>query len=118
MMDYVIPPNAHNTVSAMKNSIYYGTRTNVGYNPTTKEIIVGDAQAMQGLVREDHWNIQMVTKYPLNIYVFKLTDGKLHLYPAPTFGTGNYEPSQDIIDLWKKDGVEFLAHTTHFYQLT
>ena len=111
--DYILSPTAHNTTKMMKNSLYYGARTLVGYNPTTKEIIVSDS--VSGLLREDHWNIQMVTKYPKHIYVFRLGDGKLHLYLVPTWGEGNYEPNQDIIDHWVEDGAELLAHTIHFH---
>lgn len=108
---------AHNTQKMLRNSWNYGDYTCVGYNPTTGNIIVSDFDCMKGLEREPHWKVQKETQYPVHIYIFKLTTGKYHLYTVPTFGTGDYEPRQDIIDMWKKDGVEFVAHTIYFHQL-
>ena len=122
-MDYIIPPNARNTTKMMKNSLYYGARTNVGFNPTTKEIIVGDT--VNGLERGQYWNIQKVSPYPVHLYIFELAEGDLHLVQIPTnfvgltpvFSSENFEPNQDIIQSWKDRGAKFLAHTIYFYQL-
>lgn len=128
MMDYVIPTNAHNTTKMMKNSIYYGRYTNVGYNPNTGEIIVRDD--VSGLERGQYWNIQKLSPYPVAIYIFELAEEnlegeRLHLYTVPTnflgttpvFNSENFEPRQDIIQSWEDRGAKFLAHTVYFYQL-
>ena len=108
---------AHNTQKMCRNSFDYGQHTCVGYNPNSGNIIVSDFGSMKGLEREKEWKIQKVTKHPKHIYVFELSDGKLHLYTVPTFGTGDYEPRQDIIQSWKDRGAKFLAHTIYFHQL-
>lgn len=130
MTAYVIPPNAHNTTKMMKNSLYYGRYTNVGYNPTTGEIIVSDN--VSGLERGKYWNIQKVSPYPVAIYLFELAEGdenlegeRMHLYTVPTnflgltpeFNSEKFQPRQDIIQSWKDRGAKLLAHTVYFYQL-
>lgn len=133
MMNYVIPTNAHNTTRMMKNSLYYGTRTNVGYNRATGKIIVSDMDSnVSGLERGQYWNIEKLSPYPLAIYIFELAEGdenifgeRLHLYIVPTnflgktpvFSSEKFEPRQDIIQSWKDRGAKFLAHTIYFHQL-
>ena len=133
MMNYVIPTNAHNTTRMMKNSIYYGARTNVGFNRATGEIIVSDMDSnVSGLERGQYWNIEKLSPYPVAIYIFELAEGdenifgeRLHLYIVPTnflgktpvFNSEKFEPRQDIIQSWEDRGAKFLAHTIYFYQL-
>lgn len=115
---------AHNTQKMIRNSFDYGQHTCVGYNPNSGNIIVSDFGSMKGLERGKRWMIQKLSTHPKHIYLFELAEGdentfgeRLHLYTVPTFGTGDYEPRQDIIQSWEDRGAKFLAHTIYFHQL-